>query len=383
MRAGWTVMLTGAALLLASATAPDQLAVERERLKLARAEAMQANARAADLARQAARERGAVAKAQAEEAAVGARIDRAAANVTAAQAQVAITEELLARQRAALGERQRPVAKLVAALSSLARRPVAAAIVQPGSVTDLVHVRAVLGRTLPAIRRNTADLRGALAQSRRLRAAAAEAASGLEQSRRLLVAERQALAAVRAKHASAAVQLNRDALAQSDRAIALGEEARDIVDRMSAFGETQATLEELAALPGPPRAIVAPVTRDAPYRLPIDGRLVTGFGELSDNGVRSRGLTFAVARGATVRAPAAGQVLLSRSFRDYGGIVIIDHGNGWNTLVTGLGATAVARGAQVSAGDPLGRAPLDAAEPRITVELRRQGRPIDLTAVIG
>lgn len=376
-------MLTGAALLLASATAPDPLSVERERLKLARAEAVQASARAADLARQAARERGAVAKARAEEAAVAARIDRAAANVTAAQAQVAITEELLARQRAALGERQRPVAKLVAALSSLARRPVAAAIVQPGSVTDLVHVRAVLGSTLPTIRRDTADLRAALTQSRRLRAAAAEAASGLEQSRRLLVAERQALAAVRAKHASAAVQLNRDALAQSDRAIALGEEARDIVDRMSAFGETQATLEELAALPGPPRAIVAPVMREAPYQLPIAGRLVTGFGELSDNGVRSRGLTFAVARGAIVRAPAAGQVLLSRPFRDYGSIVIVDHGNGWNTLVTGLGATAVARGTQVSAGDPLGRAPLEAGVPRITVELRRQGRPVDLTAMIG
>lgn len=376
-------MVAASATLLASATAPDPLAIERTRLKLAKAEAVQAAARAADLSRRAARERGAVAKARAEEAAVGARIDRAEANVVAARAQVAIAEELLARQRAALGARQQPVARLVAALSSLARRPVAAAIVQPGSVTDLVHVRAVLGSTLPAIRRDTAGLRAELAQSRRLRAAAADAAAGLEQSRRMLVAERQALAAVRARHASAAIQLNRDALAQSDRAIALGEEARDIVDRMSAIGETQATLEELAALPGPPRATVAPATPGAPYRLPIDGRLITGFGEISDNGVRSRGLTFAVSRGTIVRAPAAGQILLSRPFRGYDGIVIIDHGNGWTSLVIGIGAAAVMRGEEVAAGDPLGRAPASEDAPRITVELRRQGRPIDIAALIG
>lgn len=383
MRVGRTAMLTGAAVLLASATgAPERLAVERERLRAAKAEATQAAARAADLEWQAAAERNAVAKAQAEEAAVAARIDRAEANVVAAQSRVAITEGLLAQQRAALGERQEPVAKLIAALSSLARRPVAAVIVQPGSVTDLVHVRAVLGSTLPVIRRETAGLREELAQSRRLRAAAALAAAGLERSRRALIAERQALAAVRARHASAAVQLNRDALAQSDRAIALGEEARDIVDRMAAIGQTQARLEELAVLPGPPRSIVPPEPRTRAYRLPVRGRLVTGFGEVSDNGVRSRGLTFAVGSRATILAPAAGRVILSRPFRGYGTIVIIDHGSGWNSLVTGIGQSFAVRGAYLAAGEPIGRAP-DGGEPLVTVELRRQGRPVDIIALIG
>ncbi|MCC2979734.1 murein hydrolase activator EnvC family protein [Sphingomonas sp. IC4-52] len=376
-------MLTGAAMLLASATsAPSPLAIERERLRAAKAEAAQAAARASDLARRAAAERDAVAKAQAEEAVMGARIDRAEATVAAARARVAIVEALLERQRAILGERQKPVARLVAALSSLARRPVAAAIVQPGSVTDLVHVRAVLGSALPAIRQETAGLREELAQSRRLRAGAAAAAEGLERSRRDLISERRALAAVRARHASAAVQLNRDALAQSDRAIALGEEARDIIDRMALIGQSQAKLEELAALRGPPRSIVSPQPSNSAYRLPVGGRLVTGFGEVSENGVRSRGLTFAVGSRAIVRAPAAGRVILSRPFRRYGTIVIIDHGAGWNSLVTGIGDPAVKRGDAVAAGDPVGRAP-NSADPLVTVELRRQGRPVDMVALIG
>ena len=178
------------------------------------------------------------------------------------------------------------------------------------------------------------------------------------------------------------MQLNRDALAQSDRAIAMGEEARDIVDRMAAIGQTEARLEELAELPGPPRSIGSADPRLPAYRLAVSGRLVTGFGEVSDNGVRSRGLTFAVGRRASIVASAAGRVMLARRFRGYDTIVIIDHGDGWTSLVTGIGAPAVVRGTPVAAGELIGRAP-DTAEPLVTMELRRQGRPVDMVALIG
>ncbi len=383
MRRRGTFALTGAALLLASATnAPNPIAVERDRLRTAKQQAVQATARAADLERRAADERDAAAKARAEEAAMGARIDRAEANVAAARARVAIVAQLLARQRGELGERQAPIARLIAALASLARRPAAAAIVQPGSVTDLVHLRAVLGSALPAIRRETANLRGELAQTRALQASATLAAASLDSGRRTLLAERRSLAALRARHAAAAVQLDRDAMAQSDRAIAMGEEARDIVDRLSTLGETTATLEELAQLAGPPRATAVAKSPSTAYRLPVRGRLVTGLGEVSDNGVRARGLTFAVHARAPVAAPAAGRVIFARPFRGFGTIVILDHGSGWNSLVTGLGRAAVARGATVAAGQPIGRAP-GGEQPHVTVELRRRGQPMDMTALIG
>lgn len=383
MRRAGTFALLGAAVLLASATAaPDQLAVERDRLRTAKEEAVQAAARSADLERRAAGERDAAAKARAQEAAVGARVDRAQANVAAAQARVAIVAELLARQRADLGERQAPIARLIAALTSMARRPAAAAIVQPGSVSDLVHVRAVLGGALPVIRRRTTDLRGDLAQTRVLQASAALAAKGLDSERRTLVAERQTLSALRTRHAAAAVRLDRDALAQSDRAIALGEAARDIVDRMAAIGSTAATLEQLAPLAGPPRSSVSAIMPTPAYRLPVRGRLVTGFGEMSSNGVRARGLTFSVGPGALVRAPAAGQVVFARPFRGYRTIVIIDHGGDWTSLVTGLGLAGVKRGATIAAGQPIGRAP-GGEEPQVAVELRRRGQPMDLAALIG
>ena len=114
---------------------------------------------------------------------------------------------------------------------------------------------------------------------------------------------------------------------------------------------------------------------------PVAGRLVIGFGELSDNGVRARGLTFAVAPAARVVAPAAGRIVFARPFRGFGTVVIIDHGQGWVTLLAGLGRLSVTREQPVAAGALIGTAGAG-DPPQVTVELRRRGRPVDLTMLI-
>ena len=117
------------------------------------------------------------------------------------------------------------------------------------------------------------------------------------------------------------------------------------------------------------------------YRLPVAGRLVTGLGEVSDTGVRARGLTLATGPEAQVVAPTAGRVVYAGRFRRYGNIVILDHGGGWTSLVAGLDAVMVQVGETLIQGAPIGRAPRGDA-PRITVELRRQGRPVDLAQLL-
>ena len=397
MRMRWPLLAlgllgTGAVL---SAQAPDAgIGADRDRLAQAKAQSAAAQARADRLERAAANERNEARKAQAQEAAIAARIQRGEADIAAAQARITIIRRLLGDQRARLATKQGPIVRLIAALQSLARRPVVISLIQPGSVNDLVHVRAVLGTVIPQVRERTADIRADLDRSRRLQAGAALAVRTLGESRARLEAERLALTRLEAEHRLRSRALGRDALFESDRAIALGERARDIVDLMDQLGNEAETRAALASLPGPlprpprPGEVASPIDPQAwssaapPYRLPVDGRIVTGLGELSDAGVRSRGLTIETQAGAQVIAPAAGRVVFARPFRGYGRVVIIDHGGGWTSLIANLGETSVSVGQQLGQGTPIGRAGADDL-PRITIELRRKDRAIDLARLIG
>ena len=80
--------------------------------------------------------------------------------------------------------------------------------------------------------------------------------------------------------------------------------------------------------------------------------------------------------------PSKDFILFAGAFRDYGGVVIIDHGKGWTSSITGLGGISVRVGQQVAQGTRIGRAPGGDA-PRLTVELRRRGEPMDLARLLG
>lgn len=366
-----------------SQTLPDQ----RQRLAAAKRDAAVATRKAEVLAARAAAERNAADKARADEAALAARVTAAEATITAAKARQAIVTRLLANQQATLGTAQAPVARLLAALTALARRPTMVAIAQPGSVDDLVHVRAVLGGALPIVQAKTQSVRRQIARTRALQHDAIVAAAALRTGRAELEASRVELARLEANHRQRSRMLVRGAMSESDRALALGERARDLVDSLDEGDVAQATAVDLAGLVGPlPRPLapgaVLPVPLAGAYRLPVRGRLVTGFDEISAAGVRSRGLTFAVSSGAQVVAPAAGVVRYARPFRGYGTIVIVDHGDGWTSLITGLASAGVVVGQRLPTGAPLGIASRS-EEPRITVELRRRGRPMDIAALLG
>jgi septal ring factor EnvC (AmiA/AmiB activator) len=205
----------------------------------------------------------------------------------------------------------------------------------------------------------------------------------------MLEARRQSLARLESEQRAQSRRLGDSAFLERERAQGMAEKARDITDLMASMDRQAELAADLASLPGPvlrppqPGQSAAPPTdrTDATsprpaYRLPVLGRVVTGVGEISETGIRSRGLTFITRPDAQVIAPANGRVKFAESFRDYGLIVIIDHGGGWTTLITGLHNLSVAVGDSIVQGSPVGRA--GPGKPKITVELRRQGQPVDI-----
>ena len=383
----------GPALILQN-TGGTSLAQEQAALKAARLQSDQARERSERLESQATAARDEADQARRRAAAMAARIQQAEADIQAAQARIAIIARLQRAQAERLAARQEPVVRLTAALQMMARRPLALALVQPGSVSDAVHMRAVLGQVLPVIRERTAGLRAELDRSRALRATAEQAASSLAQSQTDLRDRQAALRTLEAQKRLAERDYRSNAGLESDRALALGERARDIVDLMDRLEAAGDLRDELAQLPGPllrparPDLAAAPAPArergpggPPPYRMPIMGQLVTGMGEVSDSGVRSRGLTIVTQAGALAVAPTAGRIVFAGPYRGYGQILIIDHGGGWTTLITGLLRLSTAVGDNVRQGDPLGNA--GPGRPSITVELRRNGRPVDIVPLVG
>ncbi len=374
--------------VLAGTIAPAQapgLDNDRAALITAKQAAAEAEARATELTRAAAQADDEATRARTEAAALALRVAAAEQDIKAATARIALIAALQARQRQEIATRQTPLLHLLAALQTMARRPAALAVAQPGSVGDLVHVRLLLADTMPVITARTAGLREELARSDRLHAAAQAAVASLADSRTILADRRRDLARVEQSATLRAQRLAEQAADEAQRALGLGEEARDIVDQIhtqQAAGDVRAHLIDLDGPVSRPGDDGAVPRRDgvARYRLPVPGTLTEGYGEVSDTGVRARGVTMATGPGASVVAPAAGRVLFARRFRSYADVVILDHGGGWTTTLTGLASLAIKPGDRVAQGQTIGRAGED--KPRITSELRRSGRPIDIVAMV-
>jgi len=375
--------------------APAALLIEPDEAgaQLARAsrESRRAQSRAARLTREAEAATEAATRTAREAAALAARIQQAEADIEVARARHALVRGERAALTARLAEKQEPTARLAAALQTAARRPLALSALQPGSLKEVVYVRAVLDSAVPQIRARTAGLRAELDRGRALEADAARALAELRDSEQILRTRRADLAALENQQRIASRNARGAASREAERALGLAEEARDLNGLVERLDDIAALRRELAALPGPvlrPRDLSAALVADAAptpsaspgapprdFQLPVDGRTLLGFGALRDSGLASTGLVLAPVAGAQVVAPARGRVAFAGAYRGFGRIVIIEHDGGWTSLVTGLARTDVAVGDTVIGGSPVGVAGGRAAP--VSFELRRDGAPVN------
>ncbi|MFM9937689.1 MAG: murein hydrolase activator EnvC family protein [Novosphingobium sp.] len=329
-----------------------------------------------------------------EAAAVAARIQQSEAEIALSQARVAAIDRQRSALRLRIAKRQDPVVRLTAALQLMARRPLVFSLMRADSLRDTVYLRAVLETMLPEVQRRTAGLRGEIVRGRQLQDTARAAAVQLKASEQALTVRRQQLAAVESRQRIESRSAQGIASREADRALALAEDTRDIAALMERLRADGTLRSQLAALPGPvPRpdhpGSMLMVDEALPMRgasvgiawiLPVNGRIVTGFGD-AGGGTRSSGITLAPSGGGQIVAPAAGRVAFAGDYRGYGRIVILDHDGGWTSLITNLGRLDVNVAARVVQGSPLGLA--GPGRPTVMVELRKDGAPVNPLAFVG
>lgn len=367
----------------------------RAALRSALEERAAAEARSERLEKEAATAENAVDRTASQTAALAARIQQAESGIAAANARSALIEDERANLREELGREQQPVVRLTAALQQFSRRPVALSVLRPGEVRDVVYLRAIMASAVPEVQARTASLRGRLARTRQLQREAEQASQILRAEESSLAERREELAAVETRQRLAAREAGNIASRESERALALAEQALDLDALVGELDRAAQLRERLAALPGPtmrpsqggqtprPQPAISPTTSPtaiaslaapSPYMLPVSGRTVLGFGAPQGSGL-SQGLTLAPLAGAQVVSPASGRVAFSGPYRGFGQIVIIEHSGGWTSLVTGLARSDVNVGEELLGGSPIGIA--GQGRPTISLELRHDGAAVN------
>lgn len=142
------------------------------------------------------------------------------------------------------------------------------------------------------------------------------------------------------------------------------------------------------ATPAAPAAVQQPVSMAVPPAVPFSaregslpyparGRVAAQFGQSTDVGTTHKGITIETRSGAQVIAPYDGQVAFAGAFRGYGLLLIIEHGEGYHTLLAGMSRIDSLVGQRLMAGEPVGVMASNEGKPTLYFELRRNGQPVN------
>ncbi len=335
-----------------------------------------------------------------------------------------------------LGVRDEQLQQVAAALQRLALRPSEAVNLSPLKPDDAVRTAILLRAAVPEVQLSAKQLEGELAELYTVRKdvedqqqKVALAAAGLVDKRRSLEQKEQDKAKLQIelsgatdannaklqKLASEAADL-KDLVAKITAERAKREKERETA-RLAAEAKRQAELAaaakaakpttdrivlkppagvETAPSPAEPQVAAlppqsAPIAKQAgkpadlrPFSkargtmpTPATGALKRRFGEASDEpGGLSKGIVIASRSGGQVTAPFDGTVAFAGPFRGYGLLLIIEHSEGYHTLLAGMGRIDCVLDQRVFAGEPVGVMSTQGASD-LYVELRQNGQPIN------
>ena len=295
---------------------------------------------------------------------------------------------------------------ILVALQRVARYPPEALITQPMPPADTVRSAILLRAVVPQIENRAVRLRGdleSLAEARRKmaekKAQFTSVTTGLEEERKRLavlfgqktalkhrtLAERRtearrmkSLAGEAATLRQLLNKLSKDSSRSGRRPESKKLElAETPADTASAKPDTPESIEKVVGLPAGLTGTPISGQRGKLF-LPVIGRITGRYGQLAKSGLKRKGISLETAAAAQVVAPYEGRVVFAGKFRGYGELLIIEHGEGYHSLLSGLTRIDSTMGQWVVAGEPVGVMGRSGRKKQsLYVEFRLNGQPIN------
>jgi len=315
----------------------------------------------------------------------------------------ALTEQLaeltasLTEKEKKLNARRKQMGRVLLALHRVAQYPPEALIVRPIPPGDAVRSAILLRATVPELERQAITLRDDLFALKQAQEEAKRRQEELSSATQELGSQRKLLRTLLGRKS----RLRRRTLAKSNEAERkvrdLTKQARSIRDlmvrletlRLKREKEEKAQKNKKTAVRVPPnlkrpKAFTGKPMETAEGRLlyPVVGPVVARFGEKAQGGLSHKGLTIVAKSGAQVIAPYEGRVAFSGPFRGYGELLIIEHREGYHTLLAGMSRIDGVVGQWLLAGEPVGVMGANPAgkkneKPALYIEMRYKGQPIN------
>ncbi|WP_454748872.1 murein hydrolase activator EnvC family protein [Ciceribacter selenitireducens] len=329
-------------------------------------------------------------------------------------AELGVSEDKI---RHSFKDRRAILAEVLAALQRMGRNPPPALLVSPEDALASVRTAILLGAVVPGIRKETEKLAADLAELVRLRTEGeketetlvATIASRQEEERRmdLLLVENDRLSRQnslelatekrRAEELAARASSMEGLIASLETEIRSVREAADRAraeeERLRKLSDEQRQkARELAASSLPDKNRIAPAYAFSDLKqkleLPAAGEILRQFGDPDGTGHEAKGMVIASAPGSLVTAPADGWVVYAGEFRSYGQMIILNTGDGYHVVLSGMDRINTGQGKFVLSGEPLAvmgekrvasatALALETDRPTLYIEFRKDGKPVD------
>jgi septal ring factor EnvC (AmiA/AmiB activator) len=301
-------------------------------------------------------------------------------------------------KRKLLQSRRGQFTNVLMALHRISRLPPEAIVAHPAGINDLIRTAILLRSTVPKIEIQATRLRGdltALAETRELIAnrkiqlantgqefikkrKILDRLISIKAKKRQLTISKQQLARSKIKTLSSEARNLRDLFLNIER------DQKDQLSNNIGIPPTQKLLtkgnkknRKVVALTKPFNLKPFALSRGS-LRLPAVGRITGRYGEKIQRGTTRKGITIKTRALAQVVAPHNGKIVFAGKFRGYGKLLIIDHGEGYHTLLSGMLRIDGIMGQFVVSGEPVGvMGDRKDIAPSLYVELRRNSQPIN------
>ena len=293
---------------------------------------------------------------------------------------------------AKLGLKDAQMVQVVTGLQTLALRPKELVLLTPKNPIDMVRSHALMYASVPVIGMESEQLKKDLQRLNQLKSETIQKTEQIKQTTQRLTEQTEQMDRLVKQKSLLQAQYDAQYDQARKKAQQLASQAKDLKElleqlelerqRQQAERLKQAYLTSPRHRPsaGAPSFVSSAVSGSfersyGSLLYPVRGQIIAKFGDTLPNGTPSKGLMIQTRERAQVIAPFDGTVLFAGPFKGYGQLLILDHNNGYFSLLAGMQDIHVSMGQELLAGEPVGL--MKPVRSNLYIEIRKDGTAID------